>query len=260
VTFNTDGSFTYTPAANFTGTDSFTYQLNDGTANSNVATVSLTVSPTAEADLSVLKTVDNPTPNVGDLITFIVTLTDVGPDDATNVELTDVLPAGLAFVTATPSQGTYDPSSGLWTVGTVSPGGSQTLSLTAKVDSPAALTNTGSIIHADQFDPDPANNTASATETPLQADLSVLKTVSNPTPNVGDTITFTVTLADVGPDAATNVLVTDLLPAGLTLVSAIPSLGTYTAVTGLWDVGTVSSGSAQTLIINARVDSPAALR
>jgi large repetitive protein len=260
VTFNTDGSFTYTPAANFTGTDSFTYQLNDGTANSNVATVSLTVSPTAEADLSVLKTVDNPTPNVGDLITFIVTLTDVGPDDATNVELTDVLPAGLAFVTATPSQGTYDPSSGLWTVGTVSPGGSQTLSLTARVDSPAALTNTGSIIHADQFDPDPANNTASATETPLQADLSVLKTVSNPTPNVGDTITFTVTLADVGPDAATNVLVTDLLPAGLTLVSAIPSLGTYTAVTGLWDVGTVSSGSAQTLIINARVDSPAALR
>ena len=47
--------------------------------------------------------------------------------------------------------------------------------------------------HADQFDPDTANNSASATETPQQADLAVTKTVSDPTPNVGDTITFTVT-------------------------------------------------------------------
>ena len=62
--------------------------------------------------------------------------------------------------------------------------------------------------------PTPANNTASATVTPQQADLALAKTVSNPTPNVGDTITYTVTLTNNGPDAATSVQVTDLLPAG----------------------------------------------
>jgi VCBS repeat-containing protein len=43
LTLNADGSFTYTPAANYNGPDAFTYKANDGIANSNVATVSLTV-------------------------------------------------------------------------------------------------------------------------------------------------------------------------------------------------------------------------
>lgn len=43
LTLNPDGSFTYTPSANFSGADSFTYKANDGQADSNVATVSLTV-------------------------------------------------------------------------------------------------------------------------------------------------------------------------------------------------------------------------
>ena len=55
VTLNDDGSFTYTPNANYSGPDSFTYKANDGTADSNVATVSITVTavndaPVAEED------------------------------------------------------------------------------------------------------------------------------------------------------------------------------------------------------------------
>lgn len=49
LTFNDDGSFTYTPDADFNGTDSFTYVANDGTANGNTATVTLTVAPQGEA-------------------------------------------------------------------------------------------------------------------------------------------------------------------------------------------------------------------
>jgi VCBS repeat-containing protein len=47
VTMNGDGSFTYTPASGFVGDDSFTYKANDGAADSNVATVSITVQNTA---------------------------------------------------------------------------------------------------------------------------------------------------------------------------------------------------------------------
>ena len=45
LVFNADGSFTYTPAANWSGTDTFTYRVNDGTVDSNVATATITVTP-----------------------------------------------------------------------------------------------------------------------------------------------------------------------------------------------------------------------
>ena len=52
LTLNADGSFTYTPNANFNGTDSFTYQANDGTADSNVATVTITVNAVNDAPVA----------------------------------------------------------------------------------------------------------------------------------------------------------------------------------------------------------------
>ncbi len=48
---NANGSFTYTPNANFNGTDSFTYRANDGALNSNIATVTLTINPVNDAPL-----------------------------------------------------------------------------------------------------------------------------------------------------------------------------------------------------------------
>ena len=49
LTLNSDGSFTYTPNANFSGSDSFTYKANDGTADSNEATVSISVTAANDA-------------------------------------------------------------------------------------------------------------------------------------------------------------------------------------------------------------------
>ena len=62
VTLNANGSFTYTPAANYSGPDSFTYKANDGAASSNVATVSITVNPvTAPRPTSASPTPTTPT-------------------------------------------------------------------------------------------------------------------------------------------------------------------------------------------------------
>src|SRR5262249_28741752 len=154
------------------------------------------------ADLALAKSVSDATPNVGDTITFTITLTNIGPDDATGVQVTDLLPPGLTFVSASPG-GAYNSNTGLWTVGAVAGGGVATLQIQATVTSPDAQTNTATITHSDQFDPDTGNNTASKTTTPQQADLAVGKSVSNPTPNVGDTITYTITVTNNGPDIAT---------------------------------------------------------
>src|SRR5262245_1210657 len=210
---------------------------------------------TFTADLGVTKAVSNPTPNVGDTITFTITVTNNGPNIGTGVTVNDLLPPGLTFVSDTPSQGVYNSTTGLWTVGDLAAGQSRTLLLRATVVSPDAKINTATVTGTAR-DPDPSNNQASATETPQKADLAMTKSVSNARPNVGDTITFTVTLTDKGPNTATNVTVQDTLPAGLTFVSSTPSQGTYSSTTGIWTVGTVTQTSQQTLIIRATVVSP----
>jgi VCBS repeat-containing protein len=52
LAFNADGTFTYVPTANFNGTDSFTYKASDGRADSNVASVTLTVNPVNDAPVA----------------------------------------------------------------------------------------------------------------------------------------------------------------------------------------------------------------
>ena len=64
--------------------------------------------PTAAANLSLTKTVDNASPGIGDVVTFTITLTNGGPAEATNVTVNDLLPAGLSFVDATGTPQTID--------------------------------------------------------------------------------------------------------------------------------------------------------
>lgn len=93
------------------------------------------------------------------------------------------------------------------------------------------------------------------TELPTNyADLSVSKTVSNASPASGTAISYTlqVTNAASSPQTATGVIVNDLLPAGVTFVSAT-GFGSYNDVTGDWAAGTIAPGQTRTLTINATV-------
>ena len=227
-----------------------TYDLNSA---NNSATATETPQ---QADLSLSKSVSNVTPNVGDVITYVVTLTNNGPDAATHVTLNDLLPTGVSLVSAAPSLGTYDHATGIWTVGTIATNTSQTLTVNATVTSPGSATNTVWVGHSDQYDPDPANNTASVSETPQQAELGVTETIDNATPNVGDVISFTISLTNHGPDTASNLTLNDALPPGLTFQSATPAQGSYDANTNTWTVGSLASNGSTTLIIHALVVSP----
>ncbi len=53
LTLNTDGSYSYTPFANYNGTDSFSFAANDGGLNSNVAVVALTITPVNDAPTAI---------------------------------------------------------------------------------------------------------------------------------------------------------------------------------------------------------------
>jgi uncharacterized repeat protein (TIGR01451 family) len=95
---------------------------------------------------------------------------------------------------------------------------------------------------------------------PAAADLSVTKTVTDGSPltpyNPGDTIQYVVTVNNTGPDTATNVLLNDVLPAGVTFTNATGN-GTYNPVTGVWNIGNVNSGGSAVLFVNATINAGA---
>jgi uncharacterized repeat protein (TIGR01451 family) len=96
------------------------------------------------------------------LVTYTVRVHNLGPDAATNTVVTDKLPAGLAFVSASPSQGTYQPGTGQWSVGTLASGGVATLSIIARVTAVATIRNVATVTSS-TFDPELANNAAART-------------------------------------------------------------------------------------------------
>ncbi len=210
-----------------------------------------------QADLALTKIVDNATPNVGTNVSFTIQVTNNGPSTATNVVINDSLPAGLSFFSATPSAD-YNSTTGDWTVASLANGASATLTIVATVTQPGAITNSILVTTADQQDPLSANNTASVTVTGQQADLVLTKTVSSDTPNVNTDVSFTIQVTNNGPSTATSVVVTDMLPAGLSFVSASPAAA-YDSGTGVWTVGTLVNGASATLSIVAKVTQAGAI-
>lgn len=209
-----------------------------------------------EADLRLVKQANMPTAGVGDVVTYTIALENLGPGRATGVEVADGLPPTLASLNATASQGSYDGASGRWQVGNLDAGGQALLILGARVEAAAAgdtAANTAWVAALDQADPVAANDSSAASVYVPGADLRAAKSVDDLAPSVGDTVVFTVAVANDGPDAASNVAVADPLPAGLAYAGSAASQGAYLEAWGQWFVGTLPAGATATLSLAAVV-------
>ncbi|PTS94828.1 hypothetical protein DBR27_17485, partial [Flavobacterium sp. HMWF030] len=216
------------------------------------------------SNLALIKSVNNATPLIGSQVTFEIVVTNNGPNDNTNVEITDLLPSGYTYSSFTVSTGAYNPTTGQWLVGNMVNGKFETLQIRATVNPTGDYLNTAEVTAADLPDPNSTPNNGNTTEddysqattAPVSAvsDLSIAKTVSNNTPTVGSMVTFTIIVTNGGPQDNTGVEVTDLLPSGYTYNSFTVSTGAYDPATGIWTVGNLVNGKFETLQITARVN------
>jgi uncharacterized repeat protein (TIGR01451 family) len=146
-----------------TGTYNFTVKNGVGCDSPPVSVV---INPVNCADLGVVKTIDNAIPNIGSNVVFTIIVTNYGIGNATNVKVTDLLPSGYSFVSASPSVGTYVSATGVWTIGSLASDTSATLTITATVLATGNYTNTATAT-ANETDPTSANNTATAASIPV---------------------------------------------------------------------------------------------
>ena len=114
-----------------TATDAGTYSVavSLGSCTLNAST-SVTVNPTTH--LTLTKTADKTTVPAGanETVVFTLTLNNGGTIPAPNTKVRDLLPSGMTYVSSSTANGTYNPTTGIWDVGTV-PVGNVTLTITA---------------------------------------------------------------------------------------------------------------------------------
>lgn len=197
-----------------------------------------------QVNLSLENTVDDRMPNVGDLITYTITVTNTGPNNATGVVVEDKLPECVLYVSDT-SLDTYNSTgnSGLWTVGRLDVCKSATLSITAKVTVAGTCNNTAQIFDCEQRD---------INSTPSDAIIDVpsvdLELTKNSPGIEGGSVTYNITVFNTGPDDATGVLVESKVPECMEYKSDTGD-GVYNSSTGIWDVGAISAFDRKTLSI-----------
>ena len=187
--------------------------------------------------------------------------------DITGLVVVDEFPAGLTVVSAT-GDGSYDPNTDTWTTGSLAAGASATLLVETRVEVTGPIVNLAEVTAHDQPDIDstPGNGPQDPVEddddgagiTSSLIDVELTKLVDGVegpvSRKLGDQIVYTIEVRadDVTDDGlvlsdVTGLAVTDVLPADVNFVSAIGD-GSYDPATGLWEIGSLASGST------ARID------
>ena len=232
-------------------------QLPDLDPSDNNNAASVAVNP--QTDLSLTKTASDNTPDVDDEVDYTLTAHNAGPNDATGVTIQDSLPAGLDFLDATPG---CDNTNGtvICDIGALASGDSASVTIKTRTTAAIAGSAIGNLasVTGDEFDPDTTNNQASTTvDVQPLVDLDLNKVASNPTPSAGGTVTYTLSLINHGPSAATGVTVTDPLPSGLSFISSTASQGSCGASsqTVTCHLGTLAAGATAVMILDTRVAS-----
>ncbi len=148
------------------GTDPGTYEfdmcaIGDGAVlGRQDVTIEVPGESEPEADVSVVKTADPTDVLVGENITWTITVENAGPDDATNVVVTDALPAGVSLVSASASCG-VDMGVATCEVGDIASGGSVEIEVVTTADEAGTIMNTAEV-ESDVNDPNNENNSSTA--------------------------------------------------------------------------------------------------
>ncbi len=206
--------------------------------------------PTDKIDLELTSTINNPEVPFNINAPILVKIKNNSLLTATGVQVKDLLPAGLLLQVADAGGGTYNPTTGIWDVGTLFGGNERTLLLTAKVTQGGPLKNVAQVVAATQTDLDSAPNNynpAATTHEDDETELNLtgmlvdmelfmrLDSAITPFPvKLGDTVTYIVTLKNVGPARGDNTKVRTNIPAGMQYISSTADIGEFDPTTGVW--------------------------
>ncbi len=216
----------------------------------------------ANVDLAITKIASTNSVPLGQQMQFFLTLSNAGPGlVASAVTVSDRLPAGFQYVSSA-GNGSYNSGTGLWTVVPGTAGTANLLTITAQAVIAGFYTNIAAIttLPPGFTDTNLNNNAASAAVlVTSHADLGITVNASTDSALVGDTVTFTVSIENSGPDPVKDAVTTVVvLPSGLTLDN-VSGDGVFNATTGTWTAAPGAAGNVISLTVVATINATGSL-
>ncbi len=202
-------------------------------------------------DIKVVKSADVTPISAGDLASFTITVTNLGPGTATGVTLSDTLPAGIDW---SENSAACSIAAGILSCdfGSLAAGTSRavTVSGTTSAADCGDVPNTAVVAATNEIPGATANNTDSATIEVLCPDIKVTKTADNSPISAGDEASFTILVENIGQGAAYDVTLSDELPgAGITWTEDSDACSISDSVLTC-DFGTILSGASRTVHVS----------
>jgi uncharacterized repeat protein (TIGR01451 family) len=252
-------SFNAAVSANAIG-HAFTAMATDANGNSSELGPCFDALIAGGADLSVLASLDPAFAVVapGEVVQIEVTVANAGPATATDVPVVVARPPGFEDWSST-GDGSYDESSGVWSVGTLVPGADATRVFEATIADGAAGLQTvvaQALQGLSQPDPEISGNQSSVTfDVQTGAHLALTQTATA-SALPGDAFTIDVSVTNEGPEDAAGVTIRGRLAAGLELdVASAPVAIEYNPMTGNWSLalGDLADGESASVLLPVRV-------
>ncbi|WP_186826868.1 DUF7507 domain-containing protein, partial [Seonamhaeicola algicola] len=214
------------------------------------------------ANLDIIKTVDfNTYQNIGDILTYTITVTNTGTVTLLNVIITDP----TATITGNNTINALAPEEQFVTTAEyiISAADIDAMQVENTAYVNATVINSNTTIDEDSDDPSIDTNIDIDNDGDFEdptlsifsgsSDLSIEKTVNNLEPVVGDEVIFTITVANEGSVTAENIVVEEVLPSGYEFVSALSTAGNYDDFNGEWIIPVLNQGDVHILEITVEV-------
>ena len=282
VTFTIVAQIPDTASEGIVNTATVTSSTPDPDLSNNEDTVTVPLAEKEDADLAIEKVASLKEVTAGGQVSYTLTVTNNGPGAGTGVTVTDPVPPALSVISAQPSQGSCDTTTGVrCALGTIASGGSAQILMTANVaaDANGTLVNTA-VVAGNEPDPDPSNNTSTTTTpvtpltpqplpdppaplTPLPvpaqpvSDLEIVKHVDRGISHPGRLLKYTLQVTNHGLDDAPDVQVTDSSSLDLRIVSVHATQGSCTVARPIrCSLGTIDRDASASIIVLAIAGRP----
>jgi len=206
------------------------------------------------ADLVVVKT-GATNVQAGAQLIYTISVTNNGPSVATNVVVTDTLPAGAVFTGASGGGTTNLSGQVIWpSIASLASNAVVSYTVT-NLAAPFGIMTNSVAVSSDIAELLPGDNTATAiSSVTTVSDLTIIKTPSFSPVFASTNFAYTLTIVNNGPSPATSLVVTDSLPSNLTYLGAIPDATLVDSNTVVWSLpaGLPASGTTNlTLFVRA---------